>query len=165
MRGRTGVFSRVLWFAVALALVVGMVPAAGFGGETTKGMGVSRYEAAAKTAVRGIAGPLQVRDAKRTVVRWAPGVQAEQIKAAGSEIGFKVVRTSQKLGYALVEPTRKGLTPADLATTLKRMRLAQRADVEKVFSSLTAYRLSIFPVSGRSTHRQTGERPCRHRCR
>lgn len=133
MRGRTGVFARALWLAVAMALVVGMVPAAGFAGEPARGKMVSRYEVEG-SGTRGVAGPLQTMDARRTVVRWAPGVQAEQIKAAGEQIGFRVLRTSQRLGYTLVEPTRKGLTPADLAAELKRARLAVRADAEKVFS-------------------------------
>ncbi|MEN6430447.1 MAG: S8 family serine peptidase [Coriobacteriales bacterium] len=135
MRGKRRASSRVLGITVVVALVAGMVPAAGLGAvRSSKGVGLSRYEAAAESVSAGVRSPLQVRDATRTIVRWAPGVQAEQIGAAASRIGFRVVRNSSRLGCSLVEPTRKGLTAPDLAVELKRARLAVKADVEKVYS-------------------------------
>lgn len=136
MRSRAGAFARVLWLSVAVALIVGMVPTAGFGAQQSRDTGVSRYEMAAKNATQGINGPLQVSQAKRAIVRWAPGVRPDQIAAASGIIGFKVLRTSRQ-GYTLVEPTRKGLSAADLASQIKRARLAYKADAEKIYSHAT----------------------------
>ncbi|MDZ4232253.1 MAG: hypothetical protein U1C73_00490, partial [Dietzia sp.] len=121
---------------VVAALVAGFVPVGqGFAtGATAAGAGTPRYVQAAKENAKGVAGSIQTLTAKRVLVRWTPGVQTEQIAAAGGLLGFKVVRTSQKLGWTLVEPTRKGLAPVDLATSLRKTRLAARAEVEKTYT-------------------------------
>ena len=136
MRGSTSLPRRALVLALTMALVLGIVPAGqGFAtGGTTASGDTPRYEEAAKTHAKGVAGSLETLSAKRVLVKWAPGVQPAQIKAAGDVLGFKVVRTSAKLGWTLVETTRKGLAPADLAASLRKTRLAAKAEVEKGYT-------------------------------
>ncbi len=136
MRGKASLPRRAIGLVVAMTLVAGFVPVGqGFaaGAQATSG-GALRYAEAAKQNAKGVAGPLESATPKRVLVKWTPGVQDSQIKAAGDLLGFKVVRTSAKVGWTLVEPTRKGLAPADLATSLRKTRLAARAEVEKVYS-------------------------------
>ncbi|MDO8950660.1 MAG: S8 family serine peptidase [Actinomycetota bacterium] len=136
MRARSSLTRRLMGLVVVAALVAGFVPVGqGFAtGATAAGAGTPRYVQAAKENAKGVAGSIQTLTAKRVLVRWTPGVQTEQIAAAGGLLGFKVVRTSQKLGWTLVEPTRKGLAPVDLATSLRKTRLAARAEVEKTYT-------------------------------
>ena len=138
MRGSKSVPRRALGLLVTVALVVGFVPVPpGFaaGSSTASVSSALRYVEAAKNNAKGIAGPLSAPSAKRVLVQWTPGVQDSQIKAAGDLLGFKVVRSSAKIGWTLVESTRTGLAPTDLASSLRKARLASRAEVEKSLSA------------------------------
>jgi hypothetical protein len=125
--------------AVTVALAVGIVPVGqGFAtGASATASGNLRYVQAAKQNAKGVAGPLQAPTAKRVLVKWTPGVQAAQIAAASDLLGFKVLRSSSKVGWTLVEPTRTGLTPSDLAASLRKTRLAAKAEVEKAYTVST----------------------------
>ncbi len=127
--------ARVVRVSLGLLLVASLVPTAGFAKQSsTPEVTPSRYEAAAKERGTGLPGTLHTLEPKRVIVRWARGVPEAQVRAAGRHIGFKVVRPTNKLGYALIEPTDPGLTPVKLASEVERLRLATRAEVEKVYA-------------------------------
>lgn len=125
--------ARFLRGVVVIALVVACLPALPAAGKSAAPVLKSRYAQRPEHAVAGIAGPTKLQEPKRVVARWLPGVPREQIAAAARKIGFKVVRQSNKLGWALVEPTRDTLTPDELAKTLTKSRLAVRARAERIF--------------------------------
>lgn len=133
MRGKISLPRRALGLLVAIALVAGFMPVGpvlATGGASESGS-QPRYAEAAKDNAVGVAGRLSASSAKRVAVKWTPGVQPAQIEAASGVLGFKVLRTSTRLGWTLVEPTRKGANSADLASSLRKMRLASVAEVEK----------------------------------
>ncbi|TLM76529.1 MAG: hypothetical protein FDZ70_06500, partial [Actinobacteria bacterium] len=137
-------WSRLASVAVASALVIGLVPGpvgASAAPPTPASMAVySRL--AAQRAPRGARAI--VRPSERAVVDWAPGVPAEQRAAAAARLGFKVVRDSSAMGRALVEPP-AGMSPADLASELKRIGLATDARAERVYTAGSLPSDPLFP--------------------
>lgn len=133
MNERSRFVARAIRIFAAVALVAVLLPSGVAGGKAAPSAPSSRYSRTPDHAVRGVAGPTKLADPTRVVARWAPGVQREQIAAAGRKLGFKVVRESKKLGWALVEPTRDGFSPDELASTLAKTRLAVRARAERIF--------------------------------
>lgn len=133
MNERSRLGARAIRVFAAIALLAAVLPPGIAGGKPGSSAPVSRYSRTADHAVKGIAGPTKLAEPKRVVARWAPGVQRAQITAAGRKLGFRVVRESKKLGWALVEPTRDGFSPEELAATLTKTRLAVRARAERIF--------------------------------
>lgn len=129
---------RLLRGLVVIALVVACLQALPAAGKSAAPALKSRYAQRPEHAVAGVAGPTRTQEPTRVVARWSLGVPKEQIAAAARKIGFKIVRQSNKLGWALVEPTRDALTPEELATTLTKSRLAVRARVERIFRPAVA---------------------------
>jgi subtilisin family serine protease len=118
---------------VVIALLIACLPALPASGKSGAPAMTSRYAKRPDHAVAGIAGPTRVQEPKRVVARWSPAVPREQIAAAARKIGFRVVRQSARLGWALVEPTRETLAPEELAAMLTKSRLATRARAERIF--------------------------------
>lgn len=89
----------------------------------------------------GVAGAqLPAPSPRRAVVQWRSGIPRHQIEAAGRRLGFRVVSTSQELGWTLVEPTGRRVTPDALLEKLREARLTSRAEVESFFHTQAVLR-------------------------
>ena len=80
---------------------------------------------------------VRVRDAERLNVKWAPGVPQAQIDAAAKRFGFEVVGQN-KLGWTSIAPTDPQARLGDLATALRKGKLATRIAEERVYTPATA---------------------------
>ncbi|MCX8007308.1 MAG: S8 family serine peptidase [Coriobacteriia bacterium] len=126
--------ARAVRLLAAAALLVAVLPPGITGARSPQTVPNSRYQRMPAHATRGVAGPTKLFEPERVVARWTPGVKREQIVAAGRKLGFRIVRESKKLGWALVEPTREGVAPDEIARALTKARLATRARSERVFA-------------------------------
>lgn len=71
--------------------------------------------------------PVRPQNVSAVSVRFAPGLSATDIAALGREQGFRVVERIPQIGWTVVEPTRAGLTPAELAAKLTATGVADVA--------------------------------------
>ncbi|MCL5888157.1 MAG: S8 family serine peptidase [Actinobacteria bacterium] len=124
--------SKAIRIVIALLMVVTLWPTGGTPASAApQTTGEPPFvQAAADGDVRTQLRPMTAR---RVVVQWMPGIPRQQIEAAGKRLGFQVVRTSQELGWALVEPTERRVTPDALIGKLREARLTLRAEPERVF--------------------------------
>ncbi|MBS3956342.1 MAG: S8 family serine peptidase [Clostridiales bacterium] len=127
---------------VATLLIATLLPTGGAGasGSPNPAPGLrpdAPYAKAADVTGGDVRTQLRPAQARRVVVDWRPGIPDAQIDAAGKQLGFRVVRTSERLGWALVEPTRQGVSAARLAEQLRSARLTARVEVAQAYQPLT----------------------------
>lgn len=143
--GSNSLSTRVMRILMALVMVATLVPignaqASGGSNFGSAGSNDPPYATVAAEGGGDVRAQLRPVNPRRAVVQWRPGIPRHQIEAAGKRLGFRVVRVSQPLGWALVEPTERRVTPEALIERLREARLTARAEVERHFQPLATSR-------------------------
>lgn len=152
---------RALKALVVLMLVLTAMPALPMGAiaapETKGEPAFKQY----KDGPDGVTAKASGREPKRLNVKWAPGIPKAQIDAAASRLGFRIYATSKRTGWTSVGPVKAGTKLSDLADTLRKARLTNRVEVEKVLTAATVMPNDPKFASQWSLHNegQTGGKP------